>query len=70
LSSKRNSQLKVTENKYLRKMAGKTKIDRIKSRTKRMVLGIFSHKEIRELAQPRWFGHVVRLGDWSYPKMA
>jgi hypothetical protein len=55
--------------KYLRRMAGKTKIDRIKSRTKRMGLRIFPHKEIRVLAQLR-FGHVVRMGDVSYPEMA
>jgi hypothetical protein len=62
--------LKVTEIKYLRKMAGKTKIDGINNQTKRMGLGIFPHKEIIELAQLRLFGHVVRMGDGSYPKVA
>lgn len=35
-----------------------------------MGLGIFPHKEIRELAPLRWFWHVVRMGDGSYPKVA
>jgi len=50
-------------------MAGKTKIDGIKNRTIRIGLGIFSHKEIRELAQLRLFWHVVRMGIGNYPKM-
>jgi len=56
--------------KYLMKIAGKTKLERIKNMTKRLGLRIFPHKEIRELAQLRHFGHVVRLEDGSYPKMA
>jgi hypothetical protein len=32
------------------------------NRTKRMGIGIFPHKEMREIAQLRWFGHVVRMG--------
>jgi len=55
--------------RYLKKMSGKTKIDGIKNRTRRIGLGIFPHKEIRELAQLRLFGHVVRMGDGSYPEM-
>ena len=35
-----------------------------------MGLGIIPLKEIIELAQFRWFGHTVRMGDERYPKMA
>jgi hypothetical protein len=40
LSSKHNSQLQATEIRYLRKIEGKTKGDRIRNQTIRMGLGI------------------------------
>jgi hypothetical protein len=70
LSSKHNSQLHTTEMRYLRKIEGKTKRDMIRNQTVRMGLGIIPLKEIIELAQLRWFGHVVRIGDLRYTKMA
>jgi len=33
-------------------------------------LGIILFKEVTELAQLNWFGHVVKLGDEKYSKMA
>ena len=33
-------------------------------------LGVIPFKEVTELAQLKWFGHVVRMGDEKYSKMA
>jgi hypothetical protein len=35
-----------------------------------MELGIIPLKQMIELAQLRWFGHGVRMGDETYSKMA
>jgi hypothetical protein len=34
-----------------------------------MRLGIIPFKEVTELAQLKWFGHVVRMGDEKYSRM-
>jgi hypothetical protein len=56
--------------RYFRKIEGKTKRDWIKNQTIRRRLGIISHKEMIELAQFRWRGHVVRMEYERCPKMA
>jgi hypothetical protein len=53
----------------LREVEGKTEGDMISNQTVRMGLGIILHKQIIELAQLRWFGHVVRMGVERYPKI-
>jgi hypothetical protein len=55
--------------RYLRKSEGKTKRDTIRNQTLKMGLGIIPLKEMIELAQLRWFEHVVRMRDERYPKM-
>jgi len=56
--------------RYLRKNEGKTKKKRIRNQTISMEFGIIPLKKMIELAQYRWFGYVIRMGDKSYPKMA
>lgn len=69
LSFKHNSELQATEMRSLREVEGKTEGDMISNQTVRMGLGIILHKQIIELAQLRWFGHVVRMGVERYPKI-
>jgi hypothetical protein len=56
--------------RYLRKNEGKTKKERIRNQTISMEVGIIPLKKMIELAQKRWFGYVIRMGDEIYPKMA
>ena len=70
LPSDCNSQLQATEMRYLRKNEGKTKKERTRNQTISMEFGIVPLKKMIELAQCRWFGYVVRMGDERYPKMA
>ena len=60
-----NSKDNFSKMRYLRKIA-KTKRDGIQNGVKRIIL----HKEMAELAQLRWSGYVVRMGDKRYHKMA
>jgi len=50
---------------FLREMQRETNRDMIRNQAMKMGLGIISIKEMVELVQFRWFGHVVRC-----PKMA
>lgn len=70
LPSDRNSQLQATEMRYLRKNEGKTKKERITNQTISVEFGIIPLKKVMELAQYRWFGYVIRMGDKRYSKMA
>ena len=56
--------------RYLRKNEGKTKKERIRNQTISMEFGIIPLKKMIKLAQYRWFGNVVQMGDERYPKMA
>jgi hypothetical protein len=49
--------------RYLRNMDGNIKRDRIRNQTIRMGLGISLLKEMIKLAQLRWFGQVVSMGN-------
>lgn len=69
VSSKHNSQMQATEMRSLRKIEGQTPRHRISIQTVRMGLGIIPIKYVIELAQLRWFGHVVKMGDERYPEM-
>jgi hypothetical protein len=54
----------------LREIEGKTEGNRISNQTVRLGLGIIPHKQITELAELRWFGHVIRMGVERYQKIA
>jgi hypothetical protein len=68
LSSTHNSQLQATAMRYLRKIEGKTKRDRIRNQIIRTGLWKIPFKEMTELAQLRWFGHVLRIRVRNIPK--
>jgi hypothetical protein len=60
--------MQATEMRYLRIIEGKTKTGKIGNQTLRVWLGIIPLREMIELAQLRWFGHVVRMGNERYAK--
>jgi len=51
--------------RFLRKMEGETNRERIRNQAIKVGLGIIPIKQMTELVQFRWVGHVVRC-----PKMA
>ncbi|KAF6215611.1 hypothetical protein GE061_010367 [Apolygus lucorum] len=70
LSSKHRSRLQAVEMRYLRKVEGKTRRDRVRNQTIRSSLDVQPLQTKIEEAQLRWFGHVVRMPDSRYPRRA
>jgi len=62
-----NSQLQAKEIRHLRRIEGKTKRERIRDQIIRMELRIIPLKEMIVLAQLRFFGQVLSMGDDTYP---
>jgi hypothetical protein len=42
----------------------------MRNKTIKLGLGVSPLEAIRELAELRWFGNIVRMGEERYPKMA
>jgi len=57
---KNNSQLLANEMRFLTKMERETNRERIRNQAIKIGLGIIPIKQMTELVQFRWFGHVVR----------
>ena len=53
---------------YLRKVQGKTKIDRIRNQTVRPGLGVAPLANTIETKQLQWFGHLERMEIHRIPK--
>ncbi|KAF2898677.1 hypothetical protein ILUMI_07498 [Ignelater luminosus] len=54
--------------KYLRKVASKTRRDRVRNTTIRMRLGVRPLEEMIKDNQLRWYGHLNRMDESRYPK--
>jgi hypothetical protein len=63
LLDKHESRITSAEMKYLRKIVGKTRRDRVRNATVREELQQTSAVETVEERQLRWYGHVIRMGE-------
>lgn len=62
------SRIQAAEMKYLRRMAGRTRRDRIRNEKIRQDLGVSDVKHALEKRQLRWFGHVCRMNEDRDPR--
>ncbi|KAF6209013.1 hypothetical protein GE061_014756 [Apolygus lucorum] len=70
LTKKEYDRLQASEMKYLRKVAKKTRWDRVRNTTIRTGLKVRPMDHVIKDAQLRWLGHVVRMPNNRYPKRA
>lgn len=63
LTKKQKSRIQATEMKYLRRIKGINRTDRVRNQDVREELGIESVLTVIERNQLRWYGHLNRMGD-------
>lgn len=68
LTTKHESRLQAQEMRYLRRVVGKTRRDRVRNQTIRESLNVEPLLDWVQRAQLKWFGHVMRMDDARYPK--
>jgi hypothetical protein len=59
---KTKSKIQTIEMRFLRKVVGKTRRDKIRNETIRRILGVPPLQTEIEESQLRWAGHVLRMG--------
>ncbi|KAF6212004.1 hypothetical protein GE061_012522 [Apolygus lucorum] len=69
-TSRHTSRIQASEMRYLRRVEGKSRRDRVRNQTIRSNLHVDPLNRRVEEAQLRWFGHVVRMPDHRQPRMA
>lgn len=68
LTRSRNNRLQAMEMRYFRRVAGKTRRDRVRNQTLRTNLQVQPLTEVVDRNKMRWFGHLVRMEDQRIPK--
>jgi hypothetical protein len=62
LNKKHKSKIQIMEMRFLQKVAGKTRCNKIRNETIRRNLGVPPLQIEIEESQLRWAGHVLRIG--------
>ena len=63
MNSNNQSAIQACEMRFLRRIEGKTRRDRIRNKIIRDIVGVQSVQEYVEKSQLRWYGHVNRMDD-------
>ena len=63
MNSNNQSAIQACEMRFLRKIEGKTRRDRIRNKIIRETVGVQPIQEYVERSQLRWYGHVNRMDD-------
>jgi hypothetical protein len=61
MNSNNQSAIQACEMRFLRKIKGKTRRDRIRNKIICDIVGVQSIEEYVERSQLRWYGHVTRM---------
>lgn len=68
LQDKHKSKMTAAEMKYLRRVVGRTKRDRVRNTTTREELHLEPLVDTLQKRQLKWYGHVVRMGEERIPR--
>jgi len=68
MTKRMHSRIQASEMRFLRKIAGKRRIDKIRNEEIRKQVGVSELRNKLESSQLRWYGHVVRMSDNRLPK--
>jgi hypothetical protein len=63
MNSNNQSAIQACEMRFLRRIEGKTRRDRIRNKIIRETVGVQPIQEYIERTQLRWYGHVNRMDD-------
>ena len=63
MNSNNESAIQACEMRFLRRIEGKTRRDRIRNKIISDIVGVQSIQEYVERPQLRWYGHVKRMDD-------
>jgi hypothetical protein len=70
LGAKQHSRLQAAEMRYLQRVEQKTRKDKVHNQMIQMALNVKPLQSQIQQMQLRWFGHVVRMPESRYPRMA
>lgn len=68
MTDKQKSKITTAEMRYLRRVVGKTRRDRVRNRSIRDDLELAPLVEDIKIKQLQWYGHLVRMSNERYPK--